>query len=335
MALAKETTLDSIVGLLPLLRWRLTLADFTAGAPGTRAWGAVLALLSAWLCSDVQAKQAKQQLENADKEACMILLHEVMPMLRSTAARVEEAVAGAEPNGSSPDTIVEACTQQQASQQGPSSEQAEGSTQPGVQPVQGTAAGQAAGQQPISVAAPALPPLDSMLLLMMAAARALKVAVQLSCQGQHCTCCGMWEAYGRKTIGSRNKVVALTQSGIEVRLNHGQSLEPGVQEVEDVEAALGDLLSLASSLCHEPLYQEAVSHHPLLYLQALLSTMNVSWCRAALNCSSAGQHCINFSRKPGLQTPSNILCDLPDASPSLLRSLCLCAGFVRHPALPV
>jgi hypothetical protein len=116
-----------------------------------------------------------------------------------------------------------------------------------------------------------------MLLLMMAAARTFKVAVRLSCCVQHCTCCGTWEAHGRKTIGSRDDGVARTQSGIEVRCNHGQTLEPGLREAQDVEAALGDLLFVADHLCHDKvLYQEALAHHPLLYLQALLSTIQVS-----------------------------------------------------------
>jgi hypothetical protein len=230
----------------------------------------------------VQTKQEQGRLENADKEVCMMLLHEVMPALKSTATRLEEALTGAELTGSSPRAAATVSTKQQASQQDAPSEQAKGSSQVG----QGTTGDQASGKQPQPPAAPNLPPVDSMLLLMMTAARTLKVAVHLSCSGQHCTCCGMWEAYGsgsgkRSSGGSTCSNPAVLEPNISNQAgpDHRLAFEPALRETEVVEAALGALLSLADSLCHEVLHREAVAHHPLLYLQALLSTVHVSvWC---------------------------------------------------------
>jgi hypothetical protein len=276
----------------------LSQPDLSTGAPGSRAAAASLALLAAWLWSDVEAKQAQQQLDDADRKACMLLLREVMPALRSVAAMVEKAGAGSVAVAVSRDACnagPEASTQQEASQPGTSSEQPGGSTHPGAQPAQGTTGGLAAEQHSSSSATRSLPPIDIMLLTMMAAARVLKVAVQLSCCGQHCACCGRGDAHGSDdctpsasssssssrhstTTGTTSTQDAVAPGAGEACHNCRQRLEPGLQEVEEVAAALADLLSLACSLCHDGsdiLHQEAVSQHPLLHLQALLSTLQV------------------------------------------------------------
>jgi hypothetical protein len=287
VAEVRGTIVESIVFVYALVGCRLSQPHLATGSPGSRAATASLALLAAWLCSDVEAKQAQQQLDDADRKACMLLLREVMPALRLMAAIAGKAGAGAvAASRDAESAAAEASTQQEGSQPGISSEQPGGSAHPGVQPTPGDTAG--------SSATPSLPPIDITLLTMMAAARVLKVAAQLSCCGRHCACCGRWEARSSgdcttsansssssrpsTTTGASSTQHAVAPDGSEACPNHRQRLEPGLQEVEEVAAALGDLLSLACSLCQfgsDMLRQEAASQHPLLYLQALLSTMQV------------------------------------------------------------
>jgi hypothetical protein len=115
----------------------------------------------------------------------------------------------------------------------------------------------------------------------------------------------MWEAYGsgsgnRSSGGSTCSNPAVLEPNISNQAgpDHGLAFEPGLRETEDVGPALGALLSLADSLCHEVLHQEAVAHHPLLYLQALLSTIHVSvWCTTSGLVSAAEDTAMALCRR--------------------------------------
>jgi hypothetical protein len=247
--------LNGVACLPYLLQWQPP-SDFMTGAPGTRAMVAALALQAAWLWRDLGVKNDQGELANADKEACMVLLHQMQPMLKHVAASTKVASISSASSDAAPATASTLVPQQ-------------------VHP----------SQQQLSCPpdAPPRPPADSALMLLMAAARTLAVAVSLGCMGQHCTCCGRWEAGSGTSIPIPAKGHTGSRSG-RVRAS-------GLQELGDVMSGLECLLSLASDLTLQgpgSWWEEAKQHHPLLLIQALMATAKV--CRSHWLVSSRPTH---------------------------------------------
>jgi hypothetical protein len=60
-------------------------------------------------------------------------------------------------------------------------------------------------------------------------------------------------------------------------IGHGQNPSPGLKDLDQLEEALGILLTLVHCLVVKGAWwQQAVSHHPLLLLQVLMTVGDVS-----------------------------------------------------------
>jgi hypothetical protein len=153
------TALTSVAGLHLLLR-SITLSDFTAGAPGSRAWAATLVVQSAWLWADLQEKEGTE----ADRAACLELMQGMLPVMQHVAA-----------------AMCRQDTHQAEQMQAPTGSCTSGRGL-GTSRV-ATAQTYPTQQESAAATSPFRPPADSCLLLLMAAAHTVNAAVKLGCSG--------------------------------------------------------------------------------------------------------------------------------------------------------
>jgi hypothetical protein len=141
--------------------------------------------------------------------------------------------------------------------------------------------------------------------MLMAAARTVKAGVNFHCFGSSCCNCGFWHpresagggAGGVKgdegEVGSSSTAAGEHQLGkqqpsgscdgcsmagkADQSTGRGQHLSPGLQDVDQLEEALDILLTLVHCLVvRGAWWQQAVSQHPLLLLQVLMTLADVS-----------------------------------------------------------
>jgi hypothetical protein len=166
------------------------------------------------------------------------------------------------------------------------------------------------------------PPADLALLLLMAAARAVKAGVNYHCFGSNCSLCDWWhprEGVGNGSDsdqedeqeggsersargehdphqeqpsgchGGRSNVESTSKPAGNASQKAGPEriFSPGLKKLDQLEEALDTLLSLVHCLVvRGAWWQQAVAQHPLLLLQVLLTVADVS-------VGSSGEVCMN------------------------------------------
>jgi hypothetical protein len=275
MVARRNSAVASLCYLVDTVR-PLTSAHFLHGAPGSRAYSACLAGISAALCLN-QQRVPHRKWEAADAVAWELVLGKMLPRLRDLQGAAQLLAVG--------DVKVP----QQQQEQEPQQQEAQADVEPDV-----------------------CPPADLALLMLMAAARTVKAGVNLHCFGSRCSSCNNWhprkpagggvggEKEGEVQGGSSsseggdarqhkqqpsdscdgNSVGrALSQPAEQgdQSTDHSQGLGLRLKDLDQLEEALDVLLTLVHCLVvGGAWWQQAVSHHPLLLLQVLMTLADVS-----------------------------------------------------------
>jgi hypothetical protein len=291
----------------------LASAHFLHGAPGSRAHSACLAVISAALCWN-QREDEHCEWEGADAAAWELVLGRVLPRLRDLQGAAQLLAMGG---------VKDKQQQQQQSgllvQYGEHTDSGEGGRHSscttcayGPTGSNPTAADSGGDVAQADVRSDVCPPADLALLMLMAAARTVKAGVGFHCFGSSCCNCGFWHPRGPAgdCVGSDNRdegegVSSSTEGGehdqhkeqpnsscdgcsmagqANQSTGHGQGLSPGLKDLDQLEEALDILLTLVHCLVvRGAWWQQAVSQHPLLLLQVLMTVTDVSLWHQAMH----------------------------------------------------
>jgi hypothetical protein len=323
----KQQWRDAVAAFVHLLDTvkPLTSSDFLHGAPGSRAYAACLAGISAAVCS-TQQRVEHGKWEGADAAAWELVLARVLPRLRDLQGTAHLLAVGGVADPQQQQQQQQQQLQQQetheqagllAQEQGSQHSEQAGSgegdrhtsdTTCAFDPCRGkTVAPLSGGGVGQTDARPAAcPPADLALLLLMAAARSVKAGVNFHCFGSHCCKCNLWhsrepagggagsgqgvEGEGGGSSSSEggelhshkeqpsNSCEGCSMAG-QVDPSPGlvQFYIPGLKDLDQLEEALDILLTLVHCLVvRGAWWQQAVSRHPLLLVQVLMTVADVS-----------------------------------------------------------
>jgi hypothetical protein len=321
----------------------LTSEHFLHGTPGSRAYSACLAVISAALCWNQQRWQYCDW-ESADAAAWELMLGRVLPRLRDLQGTAHLlALGGVKDTQQQQQQQQQRQLPQQQKQQQPEPQQQgaheqarslaqeQGSQHRGQPDSRGSdrhtsrttsqhaqresdpaAAGSGGDVSQADVRSDVCPPADLALLMLMAAARTVKAGVSFHCFGMYCSSCDLWHprppvrddrgseqgdggqggsssaAAGEHHLHKGQPSARCDGSSVESfsgqpeeqadrGAEDGHSIRPGLKDLGLLEEALDVLLTLVHCLVvRGAWWQQAISHHPLLLIQVLMTVADVS-----------------------------------------------------------